>query len=312
MIDPQPAPVKQEPSPWNVAFVVLLVTVLGFGLVAQLIGLGVAFMFYDGTMMDFANDIQEPTGKEELKALIWIAQGITTVLGLAVIPFVAWWTMRRKSLTTFFSGMPVRPVTFLLIIGIVISFTGLNSVFIEWNSNIDLPFGWDTWARAIEEKAMELTKFLTSFSNVGQYLVGVLVVAVFAGFAEELAFRGLLQPELQKAFKNHHAAIWVTAIFFSALHLQFYGFFPRMLLGALFGYMYYWSGNLIVPVFAHFVNNLFAVSMIYFGLSDLPGMEENPTSLPWYAVALSSAVCFAMIYYFRSIQPKPAPDDIPA
>jgi hypothetical protein len=67
-------------------------------------------------------------------------------------------------------------------------------------------------------------------------------------------------------------------------------------------------------MFAHFINNLFVVTMIYFGMSEAPGVgAEDPTSLPWYGVAISTAICALLIYRFRAIQPKPAvPDDLPA
>ena len=56
-----------------------------------------------------------------------------------------------------------------------------------------------------------------------------------------------------------HVAIWVTAFIFSAIHVQFYGFVPRMLMGAMFGYVLAWTGSLWVPIVMHFVNNGIAV-----------------------------------------------------
>jgi uncharacterized protein len=312
MTDPQPQlPVRREMSPLLVTFVVLMVTIFSFPL-ATVLGTGLALAFYDGTINEFMVDLAEPTGKENMKGLLMLIQGVTTIVGLAIVPTFFWWSMRRRSVAGFFNKTKMRPVYFLIIPGIVLSFAVLNSVFIEWNSHVS--FGeLDKFLRSLEEKAMEATKFLTSFSNFGQYLVGVLVIAVFAAISEEMVFRGLLQTEFQKAVKNHHVAIWTAAFFFSLLHMQFYGFIPRLLLGGLFGYLYYWSGNLMVPMLAHFVNNFFAVSMIYFGMTDLPGMEvDEPTTPPWYVVVIGTAICGALIYYFRSILPKPAPDDVTA
>jgi hypothetical protein len=62
---------------------------------------------------------------------------------------------------------------------------------------------------------------------------------------------------------NHHVAIWITAILFSALHAQYFGFIPRMVLGAVLGYLFYFTNNLWIPIFAHFVNNGMAVIMAY-------------------------------------------------
>jgi membrane protease YdiL (CAAX protease family) len=311
-----PSSSARQASPWAVAFTVLMTTVMSFLLVGPFIGAIIAYALYDGDIgfMDFLAEMADPVGKENLKMLLMLMQGSATLIGLAIIPPIVWQAMTRKRVFNLVKYPPVKPVHLLLVFGILLFFSGLNSVFIEWNVNVDLPDGaFEKWAREFEDRAMETTKYLTSFSNVGQYLVAVLVIAVFAGIGEELVFRGILQNELQRSFRNHHAAIWVAAIIFSVFHVQFYGLVPRILLGALFGYLYYWSGNLMVPIFAHFVNNFFAVSMIYFGMTELPGLEtENPTSPPWYAVLISTAICGALIYYYRSILPKPALDDVTA
>lgn len=298
---------RREASPWTVALIVLAVTLVSFGLIGPFIGMAVVFPFYDGTPMDFMNDIIDPFDNESMKILLLVVQGCATLVGLAVIPALFWKAVKQRPVSSLFQAPSISPITYLIIIGIVIFFMGPNSVVIEWNADLDLPDGaFETWAHDTELKAMELTRYMASFNNFGQYLLGVLVIALLPGIGEEIVFRGLLQPELQKAFKNVHAGIWISAIFFSALHMQFYGFFPRVLLGALFGYLFYWSGNLIVPMFAHFINNLFAVSMIYFGYSDLPGMEENTESMPSYVIALFTVLCGLLLYEFYRRRHNPA------
>jgi membrane protease YdiL (CAAX protease family) len=322
MIEPEKGPLDtsppvirkvHEPSPWLVAPIVLIVTLISFVFVGPFVGMAVAFPFYDGKPLEFLNDIIKPFGKEEMKPLLWIVQGCATFLGLAVIPPLFWKAVKQKPVFSLFDGPPVKPVFFLMIIGIVIFFMGPNSVLIQWNSNLDLPDGvFENWARQTEDSATELTKFMASFNSIGEYLVGILIIALLPGIGEEIVFRGMLQPELQKCFKNVHVGIWLSAIFFSALHLQFYGFVPRVFLGALFGYMYYWSGNLLVPMFAHFINNLFAVSVLYFGFSELPGVE-NTESMPVYIVAIFTALCGILLYQFRMMQNnRVLPNDIRA
>lgn len=53
--------------------------------------------------------------------------------------------------------------------------------------------------------------------------------------------------------------MWATAFIFSAVHLQFFGFFPRLLMGAFFGYMVLWTGSIWASVFAHALNNSLVV-----------------------------------------------------
>jgi membrane protease YdiL (CAAX protease family) len=314
MIDsePKPLPVRRQPSAWNAAFVILLVTVLGFGFVAQIIGGAVGWLIYGGEFPEYAMALANPVGNERMRLPLMVAQAISTILGLAIIPPLFWWGMRRKSILTFFTERRVTPAHFLYTLGIVFFFLIVISVVVEWNSNLEYPGTFGVWAREIEDKAMELTKFMTSDTSLPAYLGAVLVIAIFAGIGEEIAFRGCLQTELQKAFGNPHAAIWTAAIFFSAFHLQFYGFFPRLLLGALFGYLYSWSGNLAIPIFAHFANNLFAVSGLYFGLEK----ADEQVVAPWYAVLISLVLGLVLLYRFRELQPKSVisspPNDQPA
>lgn len=101
-------------------------------------------------------------------------------------------------------------------------------------------------------------------------IVNLMVMAVCPAITEEFFFRGALQRLIGKWSHNPHLVIWSVAILFSAFHLQFYGFIPRMLLGAYFGYLLLWSRSIWVPVFAHFVNNATAV----IGMSD-PDMRES-------------------------------------
>ena len=122
----------------------------------------------------------------------------------------------------------------------------------------------EEWMRAQETLAEQLTTILLSSDSVWVILANLIVIAVTAGITEEFLFRGALQRVIGKWTSNPHTIIWIAAILFSAFHLQFYGFLPRMILGAYFGYLLYWSKSIWIPVFAHFVNNAFAV----IGMSD--------------------------------------------
>ena len=60
-----------------------------------------------------------------------------------------------------------------------------------------------------------------------------------------------------------HVAVWLSAFIFSFIHFQFYGFLPRMFLGLLLGYLFYYSGSLWTSILMHFVNNGAAVVISY-------------------------------------------------
>lgn len=117
----------------------------------------------------------------------------------------------------------------------------------------------ENWMKEREDAAEKLTLTLLSENDLLSILFNLLVVAVAAGITEEFFFRGALQRVFERWGLNPHAVIWISAILFSAFHLQFYGFIPRMLLGAYFGYLLYWGRNIWVPVIAHTLNNTVAV-----------------------------------------------------
>ena len=144
----------------------------------------------------------------------------------------------------------------------------------HWNQQMVLPSwlsGVEEWMKAKEAEAEWLTKQFMSVTTVSGLLVNLLLMAVLPALSEEITFRGVLQqlltaPHRLSPFASRlspHLAIWLTAIIFSAIHMQFYGFVPRMLMGALFGYMMVWTGSLWVPMLMHFVNNGMAV-LLYF------------------------------------------------
>ena len=118
--------------------------------------------------------------------------------------------------------------------------------------------------RTMEDSAAQLlTKLLTDADHIGWLFFNIFMIAVLPAIGEELIFRGVAQKIFIRWTGSVHAGIIVTAFLFSFIHMQFYGFFPRWLLGAMFGYMLVWSGSIWVPVFAHFVFNSVAVIAAY-------------------------------------------------
>lgn len=129
---------------------------------------------------------------------------------------------------------------------------------VYWNQEMHLPealSGFEEWCREMERMAEEQTEGLLNSTDIGTTLTNILIIGVLTGIGEEFFFRGALQRMLIYCRINHHVAIWTAAIVFSALHFQFFGFIPRALLGAWFGYLYWWSGSIWVNAFAHALNN---------------------------------------------------------
>ena len=114
-----------------------------------------------------------------------------------------------------------------------------------------------------ELQAMKLTEAFLSDISIGGFIVNLLMIGMLAAIGEELLFRGVILRIFKDWSGNTHVAVWISAILFSALHLQFFGFLPRMILGVVLGYLFVWSRSLWVPVITHFINNTAAVIVAF-------------------------------------------------
>jgi hypothetical protein len=208
----------------------------------------------------------------------------------------------QRSIKDFFSGYKFDVLPVLVTLFIVIVFMAVNSVFIDWNSKFDFPQfadGFEKWAREREDAATVFTEFLTQFDSPVQLVIALIVIAILPAIGEEVVFRGMIQNELYRGTRNMHLSIWISAILFSAMHFQFFGFVPRVLLGALFGYLYYWSGSLMMAIVAHFVNNGISVLAMYFYQQGAFEFDvESTEAAPANVVVISALVTAGLLFYF--------------
>lgn len=215
-----------------------------------------------------------------------------------VIPAAATAVMvtRRPAELLCLTRIPKIP----FIIGItVILFVSIpaQEAIIYWNHNLTLPSSmaaFETAARAMEDAAFNTIKTLLSNTSTGALIVNILIIGILAGFSEELLFRGCFQRLLTTGGVNPHVAIWTVAICFSALHFQVFGFVPRILLGAYFGYLLLWSGTIWIPVTAHVLNNIMFVVTAYHNVrtEGLQALSNEPSLWPW-DTALASVILTA-------------------
>ena len=209
------------------------------------------------------------------------------------------------------------PATFLMIdrrpelkllmwglLALVFSIPAMEAI-IAWNNQIQLPPALEEQLRQAEMQAQQMIEVMLGGHNVGSLVMGILLVGMLAPLAEELFFRGCLQRLFTTGGMNIHLAVWITAIIFSAMHGQVYGFVPRMLLGALFGYAAVWSRSLWVPVLMHDLNNTLYVIGRYITQTNsslsLPETTALTTGTLLIAAAslLLTAACLLMMYRHR-------------
>ena len=191
-------------------------------------------------------------------------------------------------------------------IGIMLVALPAINLMSHWNQQMVLPTwlsGLEEWMKSKEAEAEWLTKQFMSATTVSALLVNLFLMAVLPAVSEEITFRGVLQQLMTAPHRlSPHLAIWLTAIIFSAVHMQFYGFVPRMLMGALFGYMFVWTGSLWVPMLMHFVNNGMAV-LLYFLANkagwDMDEVDAIGTNETLWLGIVSLVLTIGGIYAFR-------------
>ena len=189
----------------------------------------------------------------------------------------------------------------VLFMVLVIPFVNLLG---EWNQQLRLPHAFaaiEAQMKASEAGIALLTKKLLDVHSLKGLFGNVFLMAFIPAFGEELFFRGAFQQIIQNK-KNAIMAIWLTAFIFSAIHFQFYGFIPRLLMGAFFGYLLVWSGNLWLPVLAHFTNNTVAIVFYYlknngFQVFDIDTLGTGDTLWVGYVSGLLTLI---LIFLFRA------------
>lgn len=202
-------------------------------------------------------------------------------------------------------SMPMKSAIIAVCLMLVAS-PGIN-LLSYLNQQMTLPAcfsGIEAWMQQQEEAAAVLTERFLLTDSIGIFIVNILLMALLPAMAEELTFRGVLQHLFtpRTCTRIPHIAIWATAIVFSAIHCQFYGFIPRMLLGAVFGYALAWSGSLWLPMLMHFTNNALAV-VVYFTAHkagwDTSSMDAFGTGDTWWVGVLSLVLVGVGVYLLR-------------
>ncbi|UYZ62140.1 CPBP family intramembrane glutamic endopeptidase [Hymenobacter weizhouensis] len=260
-------------------------------------------------LREIGNVTQRPADHPHGWTISMISQGLLLLGGFggAAVAFI---TLTGNQLRDYLTPRRPVPASWLLLAGalIVLSVPAM-SVLIAWNASLDLP----AWALEREEQAKNLLKVLTNFSSPLRFVVALLVMAVVPAVGEELFFRGVFQRNLVQ-WAGRHAGIWLAAAIFSAAHFQFMGFVPRFVLGLVLGYLYEWSGNILVPMAAHFAQNAFQLALLYAQQREWTAADFDPDSteaLPWYWAVLSVVVCAALLWQLRRLLAGPTPAQLP-
>lgn len=185
------------------------------------------------------------------------AQFLVSITSFAMPAFLSALIFHTDSLSYLnLNRLPSLSNSILAIVLFLVMLPFIN-LFASWNSQISLPASMsqlEAVLRHMEQLAADITLKMLSQQSVSDLIANLFFLAILPAITEELFFRGALQRILQQKF-NIHYCIWISAAIFSAYHMQFFGFIPRLLLGALLGYLMLWGNSIYLSMLAHFVNN---------------------------------------------------------
>ncbi len=280
---------------------VILVIFFSFMLLSMLLAMP---LFGTDSLLQITGiaDLSDP---ESIRVLKYFQ--ITQSFGLFIVPslVLAWLFHGHVAEYLLLNKKSASPSVLMVVALVFFSLPFVNFIA-GWNSRMQFPASLENlevWMKNAEERAAALLEVFLKVDSIGGLLFNLFMIAVLAGIGEELLFRGVIQRIFTSWTRSHHWGVWISAILFSALHMQFYGFVPRMLLGVMFGYLLVWSGSMWLPVIAHIFFN--AISVIGMHMIDkgllAPEFEDigaSPGS--YYLAAISLALVLLLLLLIRN------------
>lgn len=241
-------------------FLLLITLVFSLMLFSALFSIIMLVPFYGSGVLELlANpDYSDPSNVTALKVM----QIFSMAGGLLLPSLIYLWLCTPADHESAFSSQAVSPLLILLSVILIVFSQPLIGWASELNSYLRLPSwlaGIETWMKDKEDLGTKVTEAFLSTTTASGLLLNIFMIAVLPALAEEVLFRGVLAKLFKDWTRNTHLAVIISAVVFAAIHLQFYGFLPRFLLGVVLGYLFFWSGSIWLPVAAHFANNFLSV-----------------------------------------------------
>lgn len=280
---------------------VFLLVILIFYLVFSLAGLLAGKLFMHLNWMGMARLVAHPKSRSAI-SFLYLFQ-FTSAGGVFILAPLFFVYLTEPGMGSFFKTRVSPHVVILLIAGASM-YTVLPFInfLADINAHMTLPAslsGLLEWMKEKQAQADGITNAFLSVKSTGGLALNLFIVALMPAVGEELVFRGVIQQHLQGWTKSGHIAVWVTAVLFSAMHLEFFGFLPRFVLGLMLGYLYLYTRNLWVPIFAHFVNNASSIIIFYLHYNGHIAVKmKDFGAMPGLFAISFSLILTVWIFYF--------------
>ena len=284
-------------------FIIFLGVIAGLMLAGSLLGGLLVKGIYGAGILNQVTAMKP--GSAAVRNALWVLQvaGMTIPLFLAPVIFARYIV---RSPDDYLKNNFQFPGRLLIIVFLVLMMSApVMEELVDLNRNLALPSylkGLEDWMKNSEASAQKMMSVVLKMDTQAQFLFALLVVGLLTAIVEEMVFRGCLLTIFKRWTGNTHAAIWITAAIFSAIHLEFYGFLPRMALGVFFGYFAAWSGSIWPAIWAHFINNGSAVIFTYMYQHKQIDIDPDAQhTFNYTQYVLSLMITIALLYTYRTI-----------
>jgi uncharacterized protein len=228
-----------------------------------------------------------------------LTQFLSQIGGFIFSVYVVVQLMKRKLLD--FTSLNKAPSLKWFVVSLVVFILCLPSLewLAGWNSSLVFPESLhETW-HDLHAKNIKIYDIMLHYNNGIDLFINLFVMALLPAFAEELLFRGLIMRIFRKMFGNIHIAVWITALVFALIHMQAFTIVPMIIMAAIFGYLYYLTGSLWIPILLHFLNNASVVLMRHYNVAD------DSLSLSFAFTIVSAILGVGIFIFLYKRTPKP-------
>ena len=282
-------------SPW--AQFAILLCLVGVGLlVGSFISIAIIISNLHVPMAQLKDALLNSTNANLSRTI----QFISTFFAMALPAIIFARIVNRKPFSYIGFNNAISGKQVFILIGIVLIGLILSAALSELNAMIPLSKSLAQSFKAMEDEYDKQVFSIANMKTVQDYIMSLIIIALLPAIFEEMLFRGCLQPVMINITKNVFAGILLTGILFSALHGSFYGFLPRLALGLILGYIFYFSKNLWLSIIFHFFNNALGITQMYAlsrkGLLTQNAMNDDTLPLYYGLIALV-ALYFAFRFF---------------
>ncbi|MDE3236118.1 MAG: CPBP family intramembrane metalloprotease [Bacteroidota bacterium] len=263
-------------------------------------------VFTGGSMYTIERDMLSGKNTNAVRWIQLIASGI-----MFFVPAIAFaLVVSRRPFQYLGYSKQLTQKQLLYVIAMAVVAMALSGALSELNQLVPVSKTMAVKFKKMEDDYNSQVVSIAVMKSFKDYLLVLSIIAIAPAIFEETLFRGGLQQLLTRWTKNVWVSVLITSILFSAVHISFYGFLPRMGLGIVLGLIFYYGKNIWLNILLHFINNGISVTVLYLSTKDGKiAKDAMDDSFPLYIGVVAIALLYVLFKKFKeesALLPEPS------